>query len=69
MNVIFPPSHRKQTKMDLWNNTDKYQLTIEDIANQLSSKKKIKAVESITGNTQISKTELENLFPISVGLQ
>ena len=44
----------------------KGKLTIEDIAKQLSSKEKLKAVENITGNTQISKTELEKLFPITV---
>jgi len=64
VNVIFPPS--KQTKMNLGENSPKVNLTIEDIARQLSSKEKLRVVENITGNTQISKTELEKLFPVNV---
>jgi len=66
VNVIFPPSKQRQIKMDLGNNPPKRNLTIEDIAKQLSSKEKLKVIENITGNTQISKTELENLFPINI---
>ncbi len=42
------------------------ELTLEDILSQLNSPEKIEVVQSITGNTQISKTELENLFPIEM---
>jgi adenine-specific DNA-methyltransferase len=66
VNVIFPPSKQTQIKMNFEDNSLKRNLTIEDIAKQLSSKEKLKAVENITGNTQISKTELEKLFPINV---
>ena len=66
VNVIFPPSKQTQIKMNFEDNSLKRNLTIEDIAKQLSSKEKLKAVENITGNTQISKTELEKLFPITV---
>lgn len=66
VNVIFPPSKQRQFKTDLGNNPPKRNLTIEDIAKQLSSKEKLKVIENITGNTQISKTELENLFPINI---
>ena len=64
VNVIFPPS--KQTKMNLGESSPKVNLTIEDIARQLSSKEKWRVVGNITGNTQISKTELEKLFPVNV---
>jgi len=67
VNVIFPPRKQKQDKMIFDNNLSKINLTIEDIAQQLSSKEKITVVKSITGNTQISKTELEKLLPIEVG--
>jgi len=66
VNVIFPPFRQRQIKMDLGNNAPKNNLTIEDIARQLSSKEKLKVIESITGNTQVSKTELEKLFPINI---
>jgi len=66
VNVIFPPSKQTQIKMNFEDNSLKRNLTIEDIAKQLSSKEKLKAVGNITGNTQISKTELEKLFPINV---
>jgi len=66
VNVIFPPSKQTQIKMNFEDNSLKRNLTIEDIAKQLSSKEKLRAVGNITGNTQISKTELEKLFPITV---
>lgn len=66
VNVIFPPAKKRQIKMGLGNNLIKRNLTLNGIANQLSSKEKLKVVENITGNTQISKTELEKLFPISI---
>jgi len=61
VNVIFPPS-----KTRLFDNVLGKNLTLENIAAQLSSKEKLKVIENITGNTQISKTELENLFPIDI---
>ncbi|BCX16108.1 MAG: hypothetical protein KatS3mg098_337 [Candidatus Parcubacteria bacterium] len=64
VNVIFPPSKQEQLKMDFGKNLPKTNLTLKDIAKQLSSEEKLKVVRSITGNTQISKTELEKLFPI-----
>lgn len=64
VNVIFPSSKQAQLKMDFGKNLIKTNLTLKDIAKQLSSEEKLKVVRSITGNTQISKTELEKLFPI-----
>lgn len=55
-NVIFPP-HKK--------NKDE-QLSLESIVNQLESPEKLKVMQNITGNTQISKTELAKLFPVDV---
>jgi len=66
VNVIFPSSKQKQMKMILGDSPPKVNLTIEDIAKQLSSKENLRVVENITGNTQISKTELEKLFPVNV---
>jgi adenine-specific DNA-methyltransferase len=66
VNVIFPPFSQKQMKMDLENKSPKVSLTLENIAKQLSSKAKLEVVKNITGNTQISKTELEKLFPLDV---
>lgn len=65
VNVIFPPSKQSQIKMSFKNNLPKKNLSMKNIARQLSSKNIIKTIKNITGNTQISKTELENLFPIS----
>ena len=66
VNVIFPPSQRRQVKMTLGNKSPKVNLTLKDIASQISSKERLRIIENITGNTQISKTELENLFPINI---
>ena len=66
VNVIFPPSSQKQIKMNLGNKLSKVNLSLEDIANQLSSKEKLEVIKNITGNTQISKTELEKLLPIDI---
>ena len=65
VNVIFPPSKQTQLKMDFGKRLLKTNLTLEDIAKQLSSNEKLKIVRNITGNTQISKTELKKLFPIN----
>jgi|GEM_PF-74351 len=68
VNVIFPPSKQKQTRMDLGIKSagKKISLSLKNIVNQLSSIEKLEIVKNITGNTQISKTELENLFPIEI---
>jgi adenine-specific DNA-methyltransferase len=64
VNVIFPPSKQKQLKMGFESYLPKTKLSLENIAQQLSSTEKLQVVRNITGNTQISKTELEKLFPI-----
>lgn len=63
VNVVFPPS--RQSQLDL-NSGDisKKKLTLKNIAKQLSSVEKLNIIRNITGNTQISKTELVKLFPI-----
>jgi len=66
VNVIFPPSRQRQIKMNLENKLSKVNLSLRNIANQLSSKERLEVLKNITGNTQISKTELEKLFPIDV---
>ncbi len=57
VNVIFPPKQAKLLQME-------ETVSLEDILRQLNSPEKVKVVQSITGNTQISKNELEKLFPI-----
>lgn len=57
VNVIFPPKQAKLLQME-------EAVSLEDILRQLNSPEKVRVVQSITGNTQISKNELENLFPI-----
>ncbi|MCK4473692.1 transcriptional repressor LexA [Candidatus Parcubacteria bacterium] len=66
VNVIFPPDKKSQIKMDFAYNPLKNNLTVWDVAKQLSSKEKLNFVSNITGNTQISKTELGKLFPINI---
>jgi len=66
VNVIFPPFKQKQIKLNLGANLPKINLTLQGIARQLSSKEKLKVMRNITGNTQVSKTELEKLFPIDI---
>jgi adenine-specific DNA-methyltransferase len=66
VNVIFPPNKNGQAKMNLGNNSSKIKLSLESIVKQLSAEDQFKVVRNITGNTQISKTELEKLFPIKV---
>ncbi|MBU1177275.1 transcriptional repressor LexA [Patescibacteria group bacterium] len=65
VNVIFPPSKQKQIKMNLGNDLPKKNLLIKNIVKQISSVKNLRVIKNITGNTQISKNELEKLFPIS----
>lgn len=54
VNVIYPPPG---TGME----------TLEDIVKQLNSNEVVSVVREIVGNTQVSKTELENLIPIRLG--
>ncbi len=63
-NVIFPPRQRDRLKMDFIGKKGK--ISLEDVVTQLESPKKLKVMQNITGNTQISKTELERLFPIDI---
>jgi len=63
VNVIFPPT---QCNSLFDNKFQTSPLSMEKLATQLTSKEKIEVLKNITGNTQISKTELEKLLPISV---
>ena len=45
---------------------DNLEQTIKELRLSISSKEKLNFVSNITGNTQISKTELEKLFPINI---
>lgn len=54
VNVIFPGPNSNH-------------LSLEEITRQLMSKEKLEILQQITGNTQISKTELEKLFPLNIG--
>lgn len=57
VNVIYPPEIlKKPTKKNI--------TIMNNIAEQISSEKTINLMKLITGNTQISKTELEKLMPI-----
>ncbi len=51
---------------DLLSSTNSYNMTLEDIHKAIISEDSIKIMQNITGNTQISKTELELLLPINV---
>lgn len=64
VNVIYPPSKKAQQKIGFGNQLKRLSVTISGIAKQLSSKDSSEIIKSITGNTQISKNELEKLFPI-----
>ncbi|MEA2113738.1 MAG: transcriptional repressor LexA [Patescibacteria group bacterium] len=66
VNVIFPPSKQEQIKMDFVSSQPKKNLPIENIVKQISSIRGLRVIKNITGNTQISKNELEKLFPISL---
>jgi len=65
VNVIYPPAKSKQLEI-IPSVKEIKSLTLKKIADQLKSEEKIEVIKYITGNTQISKTELENLFPISI---
>lgn len=60
VNVIFPP---KQAALLTTGAT----AGLEEILRQLNSPDRLWVVQSITGNTQISKNELMKLFPIDAG--
>jgi len=62
VNVIFPPN---QHSLLFDNKSWASQLSMKKLAEQLTSKEKVEVLKNITGNTQISKTELERLLPIS----
>jgi len=66
VNVIYPPSKESQLNFRFADNSKQIKLPLEGIVKQLSSEEKLGVIKNITGNTQISKTELENLFPISI---
>lgn len=65
VNVIFPPSGNRQLEM-LSIDANQKEVGIKKIIDQLKLKERLKILQYITGNTQISKTELENLFPIDI---
>ena len=65
VNVIYPPSKNRQLKIGE-TEKDCEQITLKRVLNQLMSPEKLKVIQYITGNTQISKTELENFFPIEI---
>lgn len=59
INVIFPPKQSRLLE-------PQKSIGLEEVLKQLNSVEKVRIVQSITGNTQISKNELERLFPIDV---
>lgn len=62
VNVIFPPSG--QIEMPFENTKREKVTTLQNLLTQLKSEENLKVIQNITGNTQVSKTELENLFPV-----
>ena len=66
VNVIYPPTKKTQLNLGFADNSKQIKLPLEEVVKQLSSKEKLETLKNITGNTQISKTELEKLFPISI---
>jgi len=65
-NVIFPPRKETQLRMEFGTNEYKDSLSLESIVNQLRSPEKLKVIQNVTGNTQVSKNELERLFPLDI---
>ena len=65
VNVIYPISVKRQIKLNLAP-SKRINLPLKNIVKQLLSKENLEAMRNITGNTQISKTELEKLFPVKV---
>lgn len=66
VNVIFPPKKKQTFLSQEGEKVEEQTLDLEDILEQLNSPGRLKVVQSITGNTQLSKTELERLFPFSL---
>lgn len=67
VNVIYPPScSGKQMNMYFVDKKDNDPSLLKKIASQLASSIKMEILSSITGNTQISKTELERLVPLEI---
>jgi adenine-specific DNA-methyltransferase len=58
VNVIYPPN--EQTRIDFCGK----KISIENLAKQLNAPENSRILFRLTGNTQISKNELEKLFPI-----
>lgn len=60
-NVIYMPKQNNLLDSGI------QKITIEEINRQINSPENLEILRSITGNTQISKNELEKLFPIDLG--
>ncbi len=65
VNVIYPPDKNEQLNFILANGKNS-SISLEEITSQLNSKEKINLLQYLTGNTQISKNELEKLFPLDM---
>lgn len=63
INIIFKDNNYN---IDLLNSLNSYEMSLENIHKAIISEDTIKIMRNITGNTQISKTELELLLPIKV---
>lgn len=59
-NVIYLPKQKNLLERK------KANISIEEINKQINSTKNLEILKNITGNTQISKNELEKLFPIDI---
>lgn len=66
VNVIYPPLKKSQLNFGFSNHSRQINLSLNNVVKQLTSKETLEVFKNITGNTQISKTELENFFPISI---
>ncbi len=65
VNVIYPPDKNEQLNF-ISANGENSSISLEEITSQLNSKEKIDLLQYLTGNTQISKNELEKLFPLDI---
>lgn len=63
VNVIFPPNFNNERSLNFTKKAIEMRNLI-NIVNQLNKTENYEIIRSITGNTQISKNELERLFPI-----
>ena len=66
VNVIHPPINDDQLTLSLTEKNEYSYETLEKISKAISSPETIKTMQLVTGNTQISKTELENLMPLDL---